>query len=371
MDFQLSELQRMLRQDVRNVLEREYPLSHVKELDQRGEDYDRDFYLLMAKLGWLGFLLPRDYGGVEGEWLDCAVFYEECGRALIRSPHFATVVLGGQLILNFGSERQKSNLLPKVTSGELILAPAISEPDSDLELRGLATSATLRDNTYSLTGSKLFVPNAHVADYIITGAKLGEDFGLFLVPSKANGVKSTPMDALGGEKLCEVLYEDVQLPEVELLGEKPVEIEQVNSLQNRTKLMLCAEMVGACDKVLEMTVDYCKQRIIFDRPIGAFQSPQHLMVDMTIAISGLRWLVYHTVWMAGLGMPCDKEVYMAQLQAGQTYTWVTRNAIHINGTVSLSTEHNLSLFYMKSKASQLNLGSADEMKEHIGSKIEL
>lgn len=371
MDFQLNESQLIFRRNVRSVLEKEYPLSHVKEINNQGLDYDRNFYNLMANLEWLGLILPQAYGGTGGGWMDCAVFYEECGRALIRSPHFSSVVLAGQLIINFASERQKSNLLPEIGSGKLILACAINEPDSRFDLSSFKTSAIQHGSTYNLTGSKLFIPYANVADYIVTGTKVGNNFGLFLVPSKASGLKCTPMDAIGGEKLCEVLYEDVQLTEDELLGEKPIGIEAVSSLQNKANLMLCARIIGACEKVLEMTVDYCKQRIIFGKPIGAFQSPQHLMVDMAIAISGLRWIVYHAISMAESGKSCEKEAIMAQLQAGQTYAWLTRNAMHVYGTISLTTEHDLNLFYMESKSTQLNLCNYDELKVSLGSKIGL
>lgn len=356
MDFQLNEFQAMLSRNAREILTQEYPRSLVRRLDTLQEDYDRGFYQRMAELGWLGLLLPEHFDGCGGEWLDCALIYEQFGRALVRSPHFSTVVLGGQLLLAFGTEEQKSLLLPRITAGRLTIADAVTASDGSGHVRPGLRATARQDGSYEINGARLFVANAHHTDFILAATRSGDDFLVFLVPGDAGGLTCTPMGALGGEKLCEVVCQGVRLGREDLLGGQLLAPNAVRGLCNATKLMVCAEMLGASQAVLDMTVEYCGQRLVYGRPVGSFQSPQHLLVDMAVAISGLRWLLYSALFTRNGGTPDEKASIEVQFKAGNTYPWVTRNAIHLHGAIGLTAVHDLNLYYVKSRAAQLNLG---------------
>ena len=340
MDFGFSEPQEMFRRTVRDFLDKECPMTLVREIEEKKQDFDRELYRKMAGLGWLGLMIPEEYGGLGGNWVDMGIFYEEAGRGLLPSPHFTTVVLGGQVLLAFGNEEQKRELLPKIVEGDLIMALALTEPEAGSNLALLATTATPDGEDYLISGTKLFIPNAHRADHIITVTRTGEGITLFLVYDRVRVSRSKILGELnGGEGIADIV--------------------------EKAKIMTCAEMVGGAQAALEMTVDLTKQRVQFDRPIGSFQALQHRMVDMTMAVEGARWLMYSVAWMNSEGIPCSKESAMAQLEAGRGYTHVTAEAIHMHGAVALMVDHDLPLYYKRAKAAQLNLGFSESQREVI------
>ncbi len=370
MDFSFSEEQEMFRTSVRDFLQKECPRTLVREIEEQKKDFSHDIYRKMADLGWLGIMIPDEYGGLGGNWVDMAIFYEEAGRALLQSPHLTTVVLGGQTLLSFGSEAQKSQLLPKIAKGEIIVTLALTEPDAGSNLALLATTAAPDNNDYIISGTKLFVPNAHLADYIITVARTKEGIMLFLVPGKSEGLTCTPLDTFSWERLNEVVYEKVRVSGKNLLGELN-RGEGIAEIVDKAKIMSCAEMVGGAQAALDMALDFSKQRMSLGRPIGTFQVLQHRMADMALAIDGARWLVYSVAWMNSEGVPCAKESAMAQLEAGRVYTYITFEAIHLHGGLAVMADHDLPLYYRRAKAAQLNLGFADSQREVIAKGLGL
>ncbi len=364
MDFGFSEPQEMFRRTVRDFLDKECPMTLVREIEEKKQDFDRELYRKMAGLGWLGLMIPEEYGGLGGNWVDMGIFYEEAGRGLLPSPHFTTVVLGGQVLLAFGNEEQKRELLPKIVEGDLIMALALTEPEAGSNLALLATTATPDGEDYLISGTKLFIPNAHLADHIITVTRTGEGITLFLVDGRSEGLTCTPLDTFSGERLNQVVYDRVRVSRSKILGELNGG-EGIADIVEKAKIMTCAEMVGGAQAALEMTVDLTKQRVQFDRPIGSFQALQHRMVDMTMAVEGARWLMYSVAWMNSEGIPCSKESAMAQLEAGRGYTHVTAEAIHMHGAVALMVDHDLPLYYKRAKAAQLNLGFSESQREVI------
>ncbi len=369
MDFKFNEEQEMLQRTVRDFLKKECPTTLVREIEEKKLDYDKGLYHKMAELGLLGLMIPEEYGGTGGSWIEMAIFYEEAGRALLQSPHFSTVVLGGQTILTLGSEDQKRELLPKIAKGELIMALALTEPEAGSNLELLTTTAKPEDKGYVIDGDKLFIGNAHIADHLIV-VSTGEDKGVmpFLVERGSPGLTCIPLDTLSGERLNEVIFEKVKVPKKNVLGEA-IKGDKILGILNKAKIMSCAEMVGGAEVALEMTVEYSKQRVAFERPIGSFQALQHRMADMAVAIEGLKRFVYYVAWMNSVELPSTKESAMEQLLASQVYPSITSKAIHIHGTVSLAQEHDLTLYYRKAKALQLNLGFFDSHKEVIAKEL--
>ncbi len=293
-----------------------------------------------------------------------AIFYEEAGRALLPGPHYTTA-LSGQVILTLADEAHKRELLPKIAAGEIILTLALTEAEAGSEPSLLTTSAMPSDGNYIVNGTKLFIAYAHIADYIIVAAREKNDgLALFLVPKGTEGLTCIPLDTMGGERLCEVVLDNVRLSREQLLG-KCRSGKDILDGWNKMKLMRCTEMLGATQAALDMTVAYSKERISWDQPIGSFQSLQHKMVDMAIAVDGLRWLVYQAAWMNDEGIPCAKQSSIAQLEAKRACNWVLTQAVHIHGTVALVRDHDLSLYFRRVKAIGLGLDSIDSLKEII------
>ncbi len=199
MDYSLSEEQQMLKTTARDFLEKECPESFVREMEEDEDGHSPEMWHKIADLGWLGLVYPERYGGTGGNFLDLTVLYEEMGRAMFPGPHLSTVVLCGLPILAVGSEEQKADLLPKIAKGDLILALALTEPQSSWDgkawdAEGVTLDATPDGEYYVIDGTKLFVHDAHIADYLLCvtrtrdGVTPEDGITLFLVEAKATRI---------------------------------------------------------------------------------------------------------------------------------------------------------------------------------------
>jgi alkylation response protein AidB-like acyl-CoA dehydrogenase len=370
MDFSLSEDQKMFKRSVRDFLEKECPRTLVREIENNKQDYLPEMYKKMAGLGWLGIMIPEKYGGMGGSWVDLAIFCEEAGRAMLPSPHWATVCLGAQVLITFGTEAQKCDILPRIANGEAILALALAEPELGSNLSLLTTTAIPDKDDYVINGTKLPVSSAHLANWIITVTKTDDGVTLFLVDGKSRGLTCTPMDTLSGERLNEVVFDNVRVPKNNMLGELNRGV-TICEVMDNANIMSCASMLGNAEMAMELALDFSKQRQAFGRPIGAFQALQHRMADMLLALESLRWLIYSTTWMMSEGLPCSRERAMTQLRAGELCSWVTAAAIHIFGAVGIMLDSDMPFFYRRAKAAQLSLGYAESFKESIAKGLGL
>ena len=228
MDLDFTEEQVMFRTMARDFMAKECPSTLVRELEESDEGYSPEIWRKIAKLGWLGLTFPENYGGNGGDSLDLAILYDEMGRALFPSPQLATVVLGSHTILECGSEEQQHEFLPRIAGGELLLSLALTEPNFRYEPLLITTKATAQGDDYVISGTKLFVPNANIADYLICVARTKdaaapeEGITLFLVDTHTPGLTCTllnTIDEIGHDKQCEVAFKDVKVPKNNILGE--------------------------------------------------------------------------------------------------------------------------------------------------------
>ena len=198
MDLALSEIQQMLKTSAREVLAQECPFEVVRAMEGHPQGYPPELWRGMSELGWLGLAAPEEYGGAGGSFLDLAMLLEEMGRALTPGPFFSTVVLGALTVMDAGDEAMRSKLLPGISSGETLMTLAVTEESGGYGPEGVQLEAKRRGDEYVLSGRKLFVPDAHVADYAIVAARTSEGtdaregITLFLTPLKTEGVVVTP-----------------------------------------------------------------------------------------------------------------------------------------------------------------------------------
>ena len=380
MDLDFSQEQVMFRTTCRDFLSKECPSTLVQELERSEEGYSPELWRKIADLGWLGLTFPERYGGLGGDSLDLAILYDEMGRANFPSPHLATVVLGGHTILECGSEEQKQELLPKIACGELLLSLAFTEPGFGYEPMAIATKAAAQGEEFVLNGTKLFVPNANVADYLICVARTGdggkteEGITLFLVDAHAPGIICTPLKTIseiGHEKQCEVIFQDVRVPKENILGELGQGWAPLVKILNQATVAVCAEMVGGAQAVLEMSVEYSKERVAFGRPIGSFQALQHKMADMLVEVDGAWLLTYQAACMISEQIPCAKQVAMAKAWTSNAYRRVTAEAIQIHGAYGFCNEVDTTLYYRRAKAGEFALGDPRFHRNLVASEMGL
>ena len=281
MDFGFTEEQDLLRQSAADFLNNECPMSYVRQMMEDERGYADELWQKMAELGWMGLIFPERYGGSGLSLIDMVVVLEEMGRVVLPGPFFSTVVLGGFAILEAGSEEQKNTLLPHIASGQLKTTLAVLEDNARWDEQGVRLRAEKNDGGYQLSGVKLFVPDAHVADTIVCAARTAEGFGLFLIDRQQAGVSTSVLKTMDQtRKLCELRLDKVQLSADALLGPPGLAWDRLSRVLDRSKVALCAEMAGGAQRVLDMSVEYAKIREQFGRPIGSFQAIQHKCADM-------------------------------------------------------------------------------------------
>jgi len=371
MDDGLNEQQEMLKKTARDFLNTGYSKKLVKRmmLDERG--YPQELWHKMAELGWLGLAFPEKYGGTGGSFLDLAVLLEEMGRACLPSPFFATVNLAGMIILETGNETQKQEILPKIAEGKLIVTLAWTEPGGGYYPDKLTTKAIVDGNNYVISGTKLFVPYAHVADYIICVARTTSGVTLFLVDTRSQGISYTLLKAIDGDKQFEVVFDNVKVLKKDIFGKKGRGNIQLREVLQKAAVAKCVEMVGGAQQVLEMTVDYVKNRKQFGLPVGAFQAVQDHCANMLTDIDTSRFLSYKAAWRISENLPYNREASIAKAWVSDAYKRVTKLGHQSMGGVSLMEDHDMPLYSKRAKAAELTLGDADFHREVLAQELGL
>ena len=372
MDLGLNETQQMLKNSAREFLQAECPDAYVRAMEEDERGYTPEMWQKIAEQGWLGLIFPEEYGGVGLSYLDLSVLLEETGRALLPGPLFSTVVMGGMTIMDAGSEAQKKELLPQISEGQLIVTLALTEPSARWDAEGVETTASQSGGEWTINGTKLFVPNAHVADTFVVAARTGSapaDITLFLVPRGADGATQTLLKTIASDRQSEIVFDNVRVSDGARLGE-------VNKGWNTIEKALawgavgkCAEMVGGAEQVLEMTVDYVKQRTQFGRPIGSFQAIQHHCANMATDVEGSRYITYQAAWMLSENQDAKQEVAMAKAWVSDAYRRVCALGHQCHGAIGFTKEHNMQLYSRRAKAAELAFGDADFHLETVADGI--
>ena len=377
MDLALSEEQEMVKKMARDFLTDKFPKTVVKEIEESEPGYSPESWREMAELGWMGLVFPEKYAGADMSFLDLAVLLEEMGRACLPGPYFSTVILGGLTILDAGSEEQKQEYLPKIASGEAIFTLALTEPSARYDAAAIETKAAADNNAFILNGTKLFVPDAHIADYMLVVARTdekskGEDgITIFIVDAKSPGISYTVLKTIANDKLCEVVFDQVSVPKENILGQLNQGWSEVQKIIQRAAVAKCCEMVGCIQQALDMTVDYAKERKQYDRPIGSFQVIQHYCVDMATDVDGTRLSTYQAAWMLSEGLPCTKEVAIAKAWAGEACQRVMALAHQIHGAIGVTIDHDLQYYTRRAKAAEVTFGDANFYREVVAQEMGL
>ncbi len=383
MDFAWSEEQKMLQTSARDFLEAECPERLVREIWRGDKGYSPELWRKIADLGWLGLAFPEQYGGTGGSILDLTALYEEMGRALFPGPHLSTVVLCGLTILAVGNEEQKSEFLPKIAKGDSILALALTEPGSSWsskawEAEGVTVRATADGNNYIINGTKLFVHDAHIADYLLCATRTRvrgaseKGITLFLVDAKSPGISYTPFRTTDGlTKQSEVVFDRVRVPKKNMVGELNGGWAPLFKAIQRGAIMLCAEMVGAGFKLVDSAADYAKTRITFEVPIGIHQHIQEYLVQMVVIAMGAEHLTHEAAWKLSENMPCDFEIAAAKAWCSDGYEKLCRHAHEVFGGVAYHPRaHVLPMYSRRSLRQQLYLGDTRFWRKKVAEAID-
>jgi len=363
MNFALSEEQEMLKKSARDFLSAECPKSLIRQIEESELGYSPELWKRMAGLGWMGLAMPEKYGGAGLSLLDLAVLFEEFGRAATTEPMFSAIALGALPILAWGTEEQKKTFLPRVATGELLLTMALAEPGVNEDPKFIATRAMTKDDGFLIHGTKLFVPYAHIADYLLVVARTkgvaGDKKGItvFIVDRKAQGISIAPLATIAADRQLEVKFDKVFVSSNYVLGSLHDGLSLIRETLKKAAAIQCAVMLGGAQQELEMTAEHTKNRVQFERPIGSFQAVQQKLADMFIDVNGARWTTYQAVWRLSEGLPADREVAIAKAFANIACERVAFGAQQLHGGVGVDKEYDLHFYFRRAKAFALTLGS--------------
>jgi alkylation response protein AidB-like acyl-CoA dehydrogenase len=373
MDIGFTEEQELLRDTARRFLESECTTQFVRRRMAEPAAVTDEFWQKLAEQGWLGILYPEENGGSGLGLVDLVVLMEEMGRAVMPGPFFSTVLLGGAAIAEAGSPEQRREWLPRIAAGNAKAALAWTEPNLRWDAAGVALKARETRGGFNLSGSKLFVGDAHLADILVVAARtrdgstMEDGVSLLLMPKDTPGLAVTLLPTIDEtRKLCEVQFDNVALPASALLGAMHRGWAPLSRVIARATVALAAEMCGGAQQVLDMTVAYAKIRIAFDKPIGSYQGVKHQAADMLVALENAKSLTYYAAWALDQGLDeAPLAVSMAKAAASDMYRKVAGTGIQLHGGIGMTWEHDLQLYFKRAKASEVVFGDATWHRERV------
>jgi len=372
MDMQLTQAQLQLMRTARRFAQNECPPALVRELEASDNGLSTDLWRKMAELGWLGLTYPEDVGGVGLGTVDLVVLTKELGRALCPSPYIPAVVLAGGAIAAAGSDEQRRAYLPRIASGELIVAFALQEASAYFDPRGVKTTATASNGGYVLNGEKLFVEFAAAADELLVVARASGAAGgvsLLLVDPKSPGVALAPLRTMARDKQYRVSLRDVSVNAANVIGPVGGAWPLLERVVHQGVIALCGYMVGASEQIHQMATEFAKQRIQFGRPIGSFQAIQHYLAQTITEIVGADTMTFFAAWTLDEGLAARQLVAKAKVLAGDTFKQASAIGAQIHGGIGFNEDVDTTLFLRRGKQLQLSMGDSGYWEDILAEEL--
>ena len=365
-DLVLTEEQQLLQSTAADFARQSLPVSRLRALRETGDGFSRDLWREMGNLGWPGMLLPEEYGGLGLGYADAVVVLEELGKALAPEPFLSTVLLAGNAVLLGGSAAQKQEILPRVASGEAVLAFAHHEPRARHRMHHVATRAAAQsDGSFTISGVKDVVLDGAAAERLVVSARTsgGNDdrdgISLFLVDPHAPGVTVTRQQLVDHRSAALVKLDGVKVPADAQIGTLGKGADVLDATLDRPTVGLCAEMLGGMVRAAEMTFAYLKERKQFGVVIGTFQALKHRAARMFIEIELGRSVVMAAARALDEGArDTAMLVSVAKARLSEGYVLVASEAVQMHGGIGMTDEHDVGFYLKRARAAEILLGDA-------------
>jgi pimeloyl-CoA dehydrogenase small subunit len=365
MDFDFTEEQRLLKESVDRFITDRYEFEQRKAFAKNDAGYSSDNWKQFAELGLLAIPFAEEHGGFGGGPIETMIVMEAFGRGLVLEPYLATVVLGGGLLRHGAGDAQKSELIPKIASGDLRLAFAHGERQARYDLADVETRAKKSGASYVLDGEKSLVLQGDSADTLIVSARISggqrdrKGIGLFLVDANAKGVSRRGYPTQDGLRAAEISLSGVEVPAERVISEDGLPI--IERVLDEAIAALAAEAVGAMAEMHSLTVEYLKTRKQFGVAIGAFQALQHRAVDMFVALEQARSMAMFATMMSAEDDPevRSRAVSGAKVQIGRSAKVVGQGAIQLHGGVGMTMELKVGHYFKRATMIDVLFGDAD------------
>jgi 3-oxocholest-4-en-26-oyl-CoA dehydrogenase beta subunit len=378
MDFELSDEQKMLKGEASEFLQNYCTREYVREMEADKTGFSMEFWSKIADLDWLRIIIPEQYGGSGGNFLDLIALLTEMGYYLTPGPYFTTVVLGALTILEIEDNDHKKEILPDLCNGKKMLTLAWVEEEGTYLPSGINLSAKRDGGRFVLSGVKLFVPDAHVADAIICAVRTKktaegslDGISLFMVDHNSEGLSIEPLKTVGSNKEFEIGFNDVLVASENLLGKLDEGWGVLNNILLKAAVAKCAEMLGGAEKVMEMVLQYVNERVQFGKPIGAFQAVQHHCANMFTYLDTIKYMVYFASWRISEGYKYSKEASMCKAWVTESYRNFMFLAHQVIGGIGFMEEYDLQLYFRQAEQFAHAFGGADLHRELVAEEMGL
>ena len=365
-----SEEQKAIQQEARRFLAAEIDRDRRLAWDGTAEGHDPAFWEAVARLGWFGFGLPAQYGGQGASLVDLGLLVEECGRAAAPLGIFAAIA-GGLGVAALGSPAQRRAWLPTMARGEKLVTLAIAEEQAGDNPDAFTTVLRRRGSRIQLDGEKRYVAQGVTADAFLVAARDGRGVSTVLVPADAPGVTVRSQKTFGKDRQSALRLKGVVLPTSALAGSAGTAWPRLLALRKRLAALLCADMIGGADAVLDMTTRYVCERQQFGAKLGTFQAVQQMVAVMAIDLEGARHVTRQALWMLSEGRPADRELAIAKAWTGRAYRDITLAAHQLHGGAGYVVEHELHRYSARAKESELRFGSTEEWLDVLADQLRL
>lgn len=376
----LSDEHRMLKDTARRFVEDEVT-PNVEAWEAAGE-VPRDLYNRMGALGFFGIRYPEKYGGAELDAVATVAFYEEMGRSTCGGLSAGVGVHGDMAsphLARYGNEEQLDRWMPGVVSGNVLTAIAVTEPDAGSDVAGMKTRATRKgNNAWLLNGAKMFITNGARADLYIVAAKTDMEakgsrgISMFLVEAGTPGFKvAKKLDKHGwrASDTAELVFEDCEIPAGNILGAENRGFYQIMDNFQNERLTLGATAIGECDKALEITTEYVKDRKAFGGVLWDKQVVRHKLANLALRVEAGRQLTYHAAWMDAQGQDAVKEVSMVKAYMGELVNEVMYDCLQLHGGMGYMRESTIERMARDARIHSIGGGATEVMVEEVAKRM--
>jgi alkylation response protein AidB-like acyl-CoA dehydrogenase len=376
--FGLSESQLMVRRNVLELLNKTLPWPVIRKLDEASE-FPHAAYNALAEAGYLGIFYPEEFGGLAGSHKDFVAFIETLGYYYtgIAQAVMTSVVYAGMHVVKFASPEVKEKIVPKIISGQVKLALAMSEPGTGSDVAGIKTTAVREGDDYVLNGQKVWITCAHVADYLVVVCKTDPaaarhgGMSILLVDAKAPGVRIRPLKMLGRRTTHanEVFFDNVRTPASHILGKENAAWKNLMKCLAFERMSIAAISAGHCFKITDYATEYAKNRVQFGQAITNFQAVSHKLVDMAIMSETARQSVYRVADLLDGGQDAIKEVSMAKIICTDYNFKCADLGLQVMGGAGYSTEYDMAMFFRDSRVGPIGAGSNEIQRNVIAKQL--
>jgi len=378
MDFELTEEQRMI-QDMAYKFAVNEIAPIAKEFDRK-EEYPFEVHKKACEAGLVGAIIPEEYGGAGYGWLELTLISEQLSRIdLGGCLSVVAATFGSEHILLFGSDEQKKKYLPQLVSGEAISAGAFTEPDAGTDVAAARTRAVKDGNDYIINGSKMFITNGSICNYYVVFCVTNPDaevrhqrHSLIIVERDRPGVSAHKIRGKLGIRAsdtAEVTFEDVRVPQSNLVGQEGRGFYQLMEFFDCTRCMVAGQGVGIAQGALDLTLRYVQERKSFGKPLAANQGIQFQLAEMATRTELARNITYKAAWLVDQGKMNPMINAMAKFYAGETAVWVCDKALQLHGGYGYIDEYDVQRFYRDAKIIEIYEGAKEAEKMTIARRL--